>query len=649
MKLILSPIKAIWTIFTLCIFFSDCFADIRLPKLVSTGMVLQRDHPIKIWGWASPEESIQVEFKNKSYNTQADKNGDWFLTLEPQSKGGPYQMYLKGDNEITLEDILIGDIWLASGQSNMEINMQRVSPLYPEDIATADFPQIRYFEVPKHYNFKEAQKDLPSGTWRTINTDNILQIPAVSFFFARNLHQTLDVPIGIVNASLGGSPAEAWISGEAIKKFPDHYQEWIRFQDDKLITQIEKKDAENSQEWYALLNRSDKALHSDLKWTSPDLDDADWKEMEVPRFWKGTDLENLSGSVWFRKSIELDEKWLGKTIKLDLGRIIDADSVFINGTLVGSTSYQYPPRRYEIPVGLLKTGKNTIAIRVISNTGEGGFVPDKPYSINMGEHSIPLSGKWKYKIGAEIPPLPAQTFVRWKPVGLFNAMISPLLPFKFKGVIWYQGESNTARPEEYPDFFKGLIQDWRKYFSEENLPFIYAQLPNYMEPDEEPKESQWAELREAQAFALSLPNTGMAVTIDLGEWNDIHPLNKKDVADRLALQARKVAYQEGGIKADGPVLRSFELEKNRVILHFDHVEQGWQLSHGENPNNFAIAGEDGQYKWANAELKKNKIIVFHEDIPQPKFLRFAWADNPADFNLFNAAGLPTAPFRIKIP
>ncbi|PRY84463.1 sialate O-acetylesterase [Mongoliibacter ruber] len=621
------------------------FADITLPKLISSGMVLQRDSPIKIWGWAYPSETIQVIFLEETHQTIADKNGNWSLKLKPLPFGGPFNMLLKGQNEIVLEDILIGDVWLASGQSNMEINMQRVSPLYEEDIKSADFPFIRYFEVPKRYDFKTENVDLPSGKWQTINQSNILSISAISFFFARAIHEKQGVPIGIINSALGGSPVEAWISEESIKQFPDYYDEVQRFKNDDLIEEIERKDAAIASDWYRRLNQNDKGYQDRLPWYAPETDSDQWKEIENPSLWKGSELEGVNGVVWFRRDVELPANWSGKAAKLNLGTLVDADSVFVNGKFVGSTGYQYPPRRYSVPEGVLKTGQNTIVVRLISNIGEGGFVPDKPYELVLESEKIPLEGKWKFQVGSVMEALPPQTFIRWKPVGLFNAMIAPLKHFTKKGVIWYQGESNADRPEDYAKLFQTMINDWRNNFGQGDLPFLYVQLPNFMKATANIENSNWAKLREAQLQALALPNTGMAVAIDLGEWNDIHPLNKKDVAERLALLARFNVYGESDLTASGPMYKSHVIENNKVILSFEHIGEGLVAKNGKSLKHFAIAGDDMEFLWAEAKIERNQVVVWHENITNPKAVKYAWSDNPEGANLFNKSGLPASPFR----
>lgn len=335
----------------------------------------------------------------------------------------------------------------------------------------------------------------------------------------------------------------------------------------------------------------------------------------------------------------------GKPARLLLGRIVDADSVFVNGVFVGSTGYQYPPRRYQAPAGVLKEGKNVITVRVISEAGKGGFVPGKPYELIIDGQTIGLAGNWLYRQGAEMPPLAARTFIRWKPLGLFNAMISPLLNYRIKGVIWYQGESNAGRPEEYKELFPALIRDWRARWGQGDFPFLFVQLANFMEARPRPSESNWALLREAQLEALALPNTGMAVAIDIGEWNDIHPLNKKDVGKRLALAARRVAYGEKEAVHSGPIYRSMKAEGSKIVLSFCNIGSGLEAGGGNELRHFAIAGADRRFTWAEARIEKDKVVVWSEEVPEPVAVRYAWADNPAGANLYNKEGLPASPFR----
>jgi sialate O-acetylesterase len=352
----------------------------------------------------------------------------------------------------------------------------------------------------------------------------------------------------------------------------------------------------------------------------------------------------VNGVVWFRKNIQIPASMAGQTALLNLGRIVDADSVFLNGSLVGTTGYQYPPRRYQIPAGVLKEGRNTLVIRVINNTGKGGFVPDKPYELIAARGTIDLKGDWQYRLGAVMEPLAGQTFIRWKPAGLFNAMIHPLLKYRIKGAIWYQGESNTKNPAEYRDLFPAMILDWRKHWKEGDFPFLFVQLANFMEVRNQPSESDWAMLREAQQRALSVPQTGMAVTIDIGEWNDIHPLNKKDVGKRLARAAQNIAYGHKKVVCSGPVFQSMEINGHKAVLSFANSGKRLKTKGGGTLKGFAVAGPDRRFVWAEARIKKNKVIVSSPEVTNPVTVRYAWADNP-EANLYNKQDLPAAPFR----
>lgn len=625
--------------------FTAIYGEVRLPILISDGMVLQREVGVKIWGWASEGERISIDFIDSTYTTVADGSGNWHVVLAKLNAGGPYEMNITASNSITIRDIMIGDVWVCSGQSNMELPMRRVSWVYPAEIANSANPSIRQFYVPRKYDFNNPYEDFETGSWKSANPENVLEFSAVAYFFANALYDKHDVPIGLINTSLGGSPAEAWMSEEALKAFPAHYEEAQRFKDSQLIKQIEDEDRTRIQGWYKRLRQKDEGYaNPETAWFLSDLNTSDWASMEIPGYWADTELGSVNGVVWFRKNINIPSAAAGRPAKLILGRIVDADSVFVNGVFVGSTSYQYPPRRYDIPVNLLRVGENTFVVRVINSTGKGGFVSDKPYEIITDDISIDLRGDWEYRLGTTMEHLESQTFIRWKPLGLFNAMIAPLLNYRIKGVIWYQGESNAGRPIEYRSLFPAMIRDWRKNWQIGDFPFLFVQLANFMESQRQPSESNWAMLREAQLKTLSVPNTGMAVIIDIGEWNDIHPLNKNDVGKRLALAARKVAYNNEKVVYSGPLYKSMRIDDNKIILTFTHVGSGLVAQGGELKH-FAICGADSQFVWAQAKIEGDKVIVWSDEISNPVAVRYAWADNPEGANLYNKDGLPASPFR----
>ena len=467
---------------------------------------------------------------------------------------------------------------------------------------------------------------------------------AVAYFFGKAIYDKYKVPVGLINSSLGGSPVESWISEDALKKFPAYYNEARLFRDSSLIKVIETSDSKRINAWYNLSSKIDQGYKNKNSWSDPSLDDSNWLTMKIPGYWADTKVGFLNGVVWFRKKVNIPASVVGKKAKIILGRIVDADSVLINGKFIGNTTYLYPRRRYDIPAGIIKEGENTIVIRVVNSSDRGGFVFDKPYQIQTENDTIDLKGEWKFKVGDIMPSLASQTFIRWMPIGLYNAMIAPLLNYKIKGAIWYQGESNAGRPGDYFDLLSAMINDWRNKWKEGDFPFLFVQLPNFMEAKSEPTESDWALLREAQLKTLSLPNTGMAVTIDVGEWNDIHPVDKKDVGNRLALAAEKIAYGDDVVYS-GPIYKSMKVEGNKIVLSFTHIGSGLVVKGGGDLKYFAIAGADKHFIWAKAKIKGDKVVVWNDNIGDPVAVRYAWADNPEGANLYNKEGLPASPFR----
>lgn len=621
----------------LCIFCNMLFqAKVTLPNLVSDGMVLQRNQKLNIWGKADANEKVDVKFLNKNYKTTADQNGNWKIVLPEQKAGGPYTMTI---NEITLKDILIGDVWLASGQSNMELPMRRLTPLYSNEIKNANNQNIRFFTVPQKYNFKSPQTELDGGKWEATNSQTILNFSGVAYFFAKDVSEKNKVPVGIIHASLGGSPIQAWMDENSLKKYPEYLDEAKKWQNDDLIKSTESSEQALSKAWYTELDQSDIGLNQ--HWEKFDLNDSDWKTMKIPGSWEDTE-GSFEGSVWFRKEIILTKNQAGKAAFLNLGRIKDADVTYINGIKVGNVTYEYPPRWYDVPAGILKEGKNVIAVRVSNGSGKGQFIADKPYYLEIDGQKIDLKSEWKYKIGAKMAKMaPGTTFIRWKPTGLYNAMISPLINYNITGAIWYQGESNTGKPKEYGDLLTTMITDWRNKFNNKEMPFITVQLANFMESKAQPIESNWAELRDQQRkVSLQVPNAGLAVIIDIGEWNDIHPLNKKTVGDRLALQAMKFAYGKN-IVAEGPVYQSMKIDGNKIVLSFKNGTD--DFAPVAELKGFAIKNTGGNWSWAKAKIQGKTITVWNDSVTNPVAVRYDWADNP-DGNLKNKTRLPASPF-----
>lgn len=642
----LMPIKPIILSLLLTATLFTARAAITLPRLVRDSMVLQREAPVKIWGWATPGEKVSIQFNGRQLNTRTAADGKWQVKLPPMKAGGPYTMQLKGNNRIQLNDIWIGDVWVCAGQSNMVHQLQLHEETYTADIAAAQFPQIRQFWVPTLTNLQQPQEQLPAGYWKTANPQDVKQFSAVAYFFALSLHRQYKVPIGIINTSVGGTPIEAWTSEEGLKAFPNIT---ATIQQNKDTAYVNNRNRLAAAE--ATANRpareTDPGLTGPLPWYHADYTPKNWRTINIPGSWEDQGTRHFNGTIWYRREIEVSAAMAAQPAKLYLGRIVDADFVYINGRLAGSTSYQYPQRRYALPVGILKAGKNTITIRVISQSGKGGFVPDKPYCIKAGNEIIDLKGNWQYKVGDvynNAPPRNTLLSAQNQPTALFNAMVSPVINYAIKGIAWYQGESNAGNPGNYEALLKSFIADWRHQWQQGDIPFVYAQLPNFMEVNYLPAESGWAQLREAQLHALQVPNTGMAVTMGLGEWNDIHPDNKKDVGLRLALAARHIAYNENLVYS-GPLLRNAAVTGNTITLSFDHTGSGLTTSDGDAPGAFAIAGADKKFVWAQAAIVNNTVVVSSPKVPQPVYVRYAWADNPDQPNLCNREGLPASPFR----
>ncbi len=633
----------------LIIFYTSVYGEIKLPRLVSNGMVLQRNEHVRVWGWGSPGEKVTIRFAGKTYSTITRADSEWSVMFSPMKAGGPYSMEIDGNNHIVLKNILIGDVWLCSGQSNMELPMYRVQTRYESEMEHAENNDIRQFLVPNRYDFKKPQTKLSDGSWVSVNPWTIPEFSATAYFFARNLYKKYHVPIGLINASVGGTPICAWMSEEALKKFPKLLEKADEYKNDRLINKIQKEHSQVRNVWEKSVWNRDKGLHGKINWYQTNYNDSDWSNIKLPGFWSGDRQKNKNGVVWFRKEFNVPTDLTGIPARLYLGAIVDADYTYINGVFVGSTSYKYPPRIYNIASGLLKPGKNVVTIRVINYSGRGGFVKDKPYKIVAGGQTISLKGIWKYKFGVEADkPLAKFPAVQNQPSGLFNGMINPLLNYTIKGAIWYQGESNTGNPglpDHYFDEFTSMIKDWRNKWGEGNFPFLFVQLPNYLKQDSDPNApSNWAKVRNAQLKTLSLPNTGMAVTIDIGEWNDVHPSDKNDVGKRLSLVAQKVAYGNKHIIASGPVYKSMKIEGNKAILTFKNIGGGLIVKGNERLRNFAIAGNDNKFIWANAVIKNNKVVVWSDKIAHPVSVRYAWADNPGFVNFYNKEGLPASPF-----
>lgn len=619
-------------------------ADVKTARIFNSNMVLQQGQENPIWGWADKGEKITISFAGKTIKIKTDKAGKWSAKLPSLDYGGPYEMTIKGKNSIHFDNILIGEVWVCSGQSNMEFSVNSGNDAKKE-IAAANYPLIRLFTVAKKVS-QTPVDDLDQGEWQVCTPQNIPSFSAVGYFFGRHLNHELKVPVGLIHTSWGGTVAETWSSRQTIENdpdFKDKLQELAGFDMNKykeqkmaaikaVLKEIPTKDA-------GIVNGV--AVYADQA-----MNDASWAEIDPAKTWEESGYPTIDGIAWYRKTIELTADQAKKANEINLGTIDDNETTWVNGLKIGSTKQYNEKRVYAVPANTFKPGKNVIAIRVEDNGGGGGLYGDAADRfLQVGDQQMSLSDKWKFKI-TEAQVGSTQMGPNDYPTLLFNAMLNPIIPYGIKGAIWYQGESNASRAKQYQRVFPEMINDWRTHWKQNELSFYFVSLANYMAPTDQPSESEWAELREAQTKTLALPKTGMALAIDIGEAGDIHPKNKQDVGKRLALSALKTTYGKD-IVYSGPMYQSVQFERNQAIVNFTETGSGLVANDKYGyVNCFSISGADHKFVWAKAEITgDNKVVVYSDKVKNPVAVRFGWANNPDDLNLYNKEGLPANPFR----
>ena len=609
-------------------------------------MVLQRDKPIKIWGWADPKEKIIVNLAGKIDSAITLSDSTWQLELSSLSAGGPYMMTVLGKNQIIVSDILIGDIWICGGQSNMEWTL-KMCGIYDYIIKSHVNDKIRHIDIDNKTS-NHVEKDITSKKgWQKTNPENTGDFSAVGYFFALEVSEKNGIPIGLVANNWSGSPAETWMSPQALASFPtisDGYKE----KEAKLLERKLKMRQRNTNLSTWITNAYSLDSGKINGWEKGDFKTSQWSNITMPGMINKVGLGNFDGIIWFKTEFTLPPEMEGKDLILNIGKIDDMDNTWINGIKIGSTSVIDKIIKYKISSEIVKKGLNSITIQVLDHGGNGGIEADS-IILYTESKSLNLSGTWKYKTGYDFKKMPE--FIQpdwevmdggWKPSGMYHAMIAPMFKFQMKGVIWYQGEGNAGRAYEYRKLFPALINNWRNGWKQGDFPFLYVQLANFLKPDATPKTDPWPELREAQTMTLSLPNTGMAVTIDIGEENDIHPKNKADVGNRLAKIAQKIVYKNN-IVHSGPIYAGMKIEGSKIRVSFNEIGSG--LICKGNPQEFVIAGEDQKFYWANAIIEGNSIVVSSPKVTKPIAVRYAWSNNPAKANVYNKEGLPASPFR----
>jgi len=614
-----------------------------LPPMISDGMVIQQGTAFPIRGRSLPSSVAAITFLGKTYQTQTGVDGKWQLFLDPVKAGGPFTMDIESaEAKICIKDIYSGDVWLCAGQSNMEHPMQRHKDNYQDEWTAQTFPPIRQFKAPQEWDFSGPREELSGGNWTVATAETLHEFSVVAWFFARNLYEKYRLPIGLICTAWGGTPIEAWMSREALAAFPEKIAQGEQYADPAVCKEIGAKNEAAIQVWEGQMLREDEGLKE--KWQSPETNLSDWNDITLPCDFSEAGLENFCGVIWLCREFEVKADFVPYEAKVWLGTIVDADTVYINGVEVGNTGYRYPPRKYLIPAGLLSEGENRIAIRVSCVNGQGGITRDKPFRVFSDQGCVELAGTWKYRIGVKASPRPEAFFFQRQPMGPFNATIAPILKFPLRGVIWYQGESNDSSPDNYAVLFKAMIQDWRNKNGQGNLPFLFVQLPIFGSPAENDEAASWAIIREAQSTALSLPATGMAAGLDLGEWNDLHPSNKKEVGRRLFLAAERVVFKNGNAPAS-PTCREVQLRGSRLFLTFDNCASGL-IAH-DTP--YVSIFADGKLLRMPAEMEKHDTLsVDLSSVKKPEKILYAWADNPKDRQLYNSEGLPVIPFKVAI-
>lgn len=555
-------------------------------------------------------------------------------------------MQVRGKNKLEYTNIMVGEVWVCSGQSNMEWRVDN-SNNAEEEITSARYPRIRLFTVPKKVA-QFPQDDILEGEWVECSPETIAAFSAVGYFFGRDLHQELDVAVGLINTSWGGTVAETWISPQTINQDPDFKEPLVKLQQMDLADYRKSKMEQIREILGEELPKEDEGIVDDEPvWAGLDFNDNNWRSIKTPMYWEDQGYIDIDGIGWYRKDIRLNEEQTNSSLTLHLGKVDDSDITFFNGIEIGKTEGKYDQERvYTIDRKYLKPGRNVIAVRVHDTGGNGGIWGDpRNQFLAIGNEKKDISGEWKFRISkAEVSEI--NVGPNTYPTLLYNAMINPLVPYAIRGAIWYQGESNAGRAKQYQRIFPALINDWRTQWNQGDFPFLYVSLANFMEAPGQPGESEWAELREAQTQALALPNTGIALTIDIGEAGDIHPRNKQDVGKRLALNALKIAYGENVVHS-GPMFDSVEFDGNLALVTFAETGSGLEVKDRYGYlKGFTIAGADRKFYWARAELiDENSVVIYSDDVPKPVAIRYGWANNPDDVNLYNKEGLPANPFR----
>ena len=631
-------------------------AKIKMFPLFTDNMVLQQNTKAPIWGEAKAGKNVKVttSWNNRTYTVKADSKGRWRIDVDTPSAGGPYEVSVSDGKPVVLRDVMIGEVWLCTGQSNMQMPMEGWNiKMNAEEIASsASTTNVRLMHIDNAVSqLPTAELPKQKHTWEKCSPETVKSFSATGYFFGKELAASRGVPVGLIMTCWGGTDIESWMSGKALSEVPGFKTVVDEIENDKLTpAEHETKYLAELNDWFTTTGKEEGSVGADGKvlWAAPGYDDTAWQLLPQPLKIDEVGYTSFDGVVWYRKTVDVPEAWQGKELKLELSTIDDIDVTYFNGLAVGHTETCPVKRVYTIPADMVKAGRAVIAVRVLDVGSAGGLRGNADnMALSCGSDRMSLGGEWRMKLAsdlnavAKVPVNPVDNpFI---PTVLYNAMIRPLVPYAVRGAIWYQGENNAPRAYRYRDLLPQMIASWRNDWNRQ-FPFLIVQLANYMQRKDQPAESEWAELREAQLLTSeAVAGSGLAVAVDVGLADDIHPTDKQTVGERLSLVARRVAYGEN-IASSGPLYQSHKIEGGAIRLTFAHADGGLKARDGGKLTGFAIAGADHKFHWADARIEGNDIVVSSADVPMPLAVRYAWADNP-DCNLYNGAGLPASPFR----
>lgn len=650
--------KRLTLVMAMLLCMATAIGQVRMPQLFQDGMVLQRGADIPVWGWATPGDNITVSLldaKGKALTTAtatADSQGRWLLTLPYQKKMKPGKGYSLTLNSTLIKNVALGDVWLCSGQSNIDTTIERVYPQYGKVIDDYENDDIRMFRVQTDFDTHGPKDDIRQTpiNWKPVTKDNAWLFSAVGYFLGREMYAKTGIPQGIIVNSVGGSPIQAWLDADTLRqRHPQEYQRTVFYQDDEMVRSLQRANAQAQRRWQQLLDEGDTGLKEN--YSARDYDDSQWTVQDAfytmngrPQSKNLTRGYSYNGTLWARQHITVDATHAGQGARLLVGTIFDADQTYVNGKQVGSTGYQYPPRRYTIPAGLLLEGDNALTVRITTKGGTPHFIPEKPYKLIFDDGTeIALSSQWRTKEGGRMQECPsADAGGQNLPSVLYNGMHYPLAPYALSGVVWYQGESNTGKGGTYGQYLDELISGWRQLWKSDRLPFVVVQLANYMEPSDEPQDTGWSQVREAQRLtAKKTENAELAVIIDLGETVDIHPLRKQEVAQRIARCFDRMLWHK--TLPLSPEVVSAKVEGGDIVLTLDQPLLNEGALH-----EFEVAAADG--KFANAEAEgKGATIRIKSPVAAPAKVRYAWKNNPLKADVFSKEGLPMSPMQTDVP